>query len=105
MTDTRTHPISIPNHIHILIPIPSHLIPLPSPIPISNQIHIHIPIPIPIPIPSPPIPLPIPRLVASKYRRHGVYLGARSILAIHNMSHQVSHEGCGMRKEGEHRRI
>lgn len=31
----------------------------------------------------------VPVYLAAKYRAHGVYLGARSILAIHNLKHQV----------------
>lgn len=30
----------------------------------------------------------VPAYVAGKYRRHGVYKDARSIVAIHNISHQ-----------------
>lgn len=30
----------------------------------------------------------VPSLLAAKYRRNGVYKDARSIVAIHNMSHQ-----------------
>ena len=30
----------------------------------------------------------VPAFVAAKYRRNGVYKNARSVLAIHNMSHQ-----------------
>jgi len=30
------------------------------------------------------------RLLAAKYRPHGVYKDARSILVIHNIAHQVS---------------
>ena len=30
----------------------------------------------------------VPSFLAAKYRRNGVYTGARSIVAIHNMSHQ-----------------
>ena len=30
----------------------------------------------------------VPSFLAAKYRRHGVYKAARSIVAIHNMSHQ-----------------
>lgn len=32
----------------------------------------------------------VPVYLASKYRPHGVYTDARSILAIHNLRHQVS---------------
>lgn len=31
----------------------------------------------------------VPVYLASKYRPHGVYTSARSILAIHNLRHQV----------------
>lgn len=31
----------------------------------------------------------VPVYLAAKYRRFGVYLGSRSILAIHNLKHQV----------------
>ncbi len=31
----------------------------------------------------------LPVLLAAKYRTHGVYKAARSILAIHNLRHQV----------------
>ena len=37
-----------------------------------------------------PACLPGRSLVASKYRKYGVYKDARTILAIHNLSHQVS---------------
>ena len=30
----------------------------------------------------------VPAYLAAKYRRHGVFTDARSVLAIHNLSHQ-----------------
>ncbi|XP_024535180.1 soluble starch synthase 1, chloroplastic/amyloplastic-like isoform X2 [Selaginella moellendorffii] len=35
----------------------------------------------------------VPVLLAAKYRRHGVYLGARSIVVIHNITHQGCEPG------------
>lgn len=36
----------------------------------------------------------VPVYLASKYRPHGVYTDARSILAIHNLRHQVCPPSC-----------
>ena len=40
----------------------------------------------------------VPVYLASKYRPHGVYTNARSILAIHNLRHQVGKQGLYPRK-------
>ena len=34
----------------------------------------------------------VPVYLAAKYRPHGVYQNSRSILAVHNLRHQVSHK-------------
>jgi starch synthase len=35
----------------------------------------------------------VPVYLAAKYRAHGVYTSARSIMAIHNLRHQVTSHG------------
>jgi starch synthase len=35
----------------------------------------------------------VPVYLAAKYRAHGVYMSARSIMAIHNLRHQVRANG------------
>lgn len=42
----------------------------------------------------------IPVYLAAKYRPHGVYKRARSILAIHNLRHQVRAWAAGGRGRG-----
>jgi starch synthase len=38
----------------------------------------------------------LPVYLAAKFRPHGVFTNARTVLAIHNLKHQVRGVGCGL---------